>query len=151
MANLHSLESEFIAAPWHLRLENIMQNRSQLGISWAHIAVLSYLISASQVKTLLRYNARTISEKINIHEKTAYSTIQALRELDYVRVIDYKGCTYYIVNPLLANRGAMKQRAFKVKLWNQAIQYKRQRAIHAIEIGHSSQSENAIHDNGHSS
>jgi hypothetical protein len=120
--------------PWSARLLKILRNRGDLNLSMTSFAILATLIDVSYCKMLIHYNLVEFAEETIIHERTMRRAIQDLRELDLIRMVDYKEKKYIIVDPLLANPGTKQQRTHKIQVWNNAIQYKR---IRNTDLGHS--------------
>lgn len=117
-------------APWEKRLFAIYRHRKELKLTEAALTVLSLLVIQSWDKTLIRFHCEDYAIKIGFNYRTMRDIIQRLREIDCIRLTAFKGSQYLIVDPLLANRGNPKYRALKIKLWEQAISYKR---IHEID------------------
>jgi DNA-binding transcriptional regulator YhcF (GntR family) len=113
------------------RMSALIANRRALGISLSDIVVLDHLILKSRFKPLVSVTTIQLAEKLVLHLSTVQNGIRKLRELNYIRKTEYKGKTYLIVDPLIVNYGSRKARAFKIKLWEEAIQSKRKRQIPA--------------------
>jgi hypothetical protein len=118
--------------PWMKRLVAIIRHREELHLTLAAIVVLQLLIYQSWERTLIRFHCEEYALSIDYNYRTLRDVIQRLREIDCIRMTTFKGSQYVIVDPLLANRGNPKYRALKIKLWQEAIPYKRIRDINQL-------------------
>jgi predicted transcriptional regulator len=110
-----------------MRIDALIANRHSLDLSYVDIVIFQYLVWRSRKRIHIHLSVIRLAEKLGINETTVYKTIQKLREIDLIRKSDYSGRTSFIVTPTIINNGTRKQKMFKVKLWEKAIQSKRKK------------------------
>jgi hypothetical protein len=119
------------------RLDNIVENRKKLGLEFFDLWLLDHLITKSRRRVYIPRTIQQLAERLDVCERMLQKSFKKLRDLDYVRRGQYRSHSYFIVDPLLINSGNAKQKAFKIKLWQESIQSKK--AIHHdIQKSHSS-------------
>jgi DNA-binding HxlR family transcriptional regulator len=114
------LETVSQVYPTEERLDTITQNRKKMGLEFIDLWLLERLINKSRRRIYIPRTIQQLAERLDIHPNMLQKSMKKLRDLDYVRKGEYKNHSFFIVDPLLINSGNAKQKAFKIKLWQEA-------------------------------
>ncbi|MFN5921450.1 MAG: hypothetical protein ACK45I_09130 [Bacteroidota bacterium] len=124
-----------------MRLQRIIQNKKKLGLTPGDMNVLHYLYAISTTRMIIPRCVLGVATDMQINDVQAYRAIQKLRVLDLVRYVDYCKLSYLILDPMLINWGTSQKRAFKIKLWEQAVKLRgkgnKALLLSTLEEGHS--------------
>lgn len=102
------------------RLQSVVANRKRLGLSPTDLTVLLFLVSLSRFRAVIHTTTATLAEKLAIHEKAMYRTLQKLSDAKYIKRMKLNDSSVIIVDPTIINSGNSKKQAFKIKLWTGA-------------------------------
>jgi hypothetical protein len=119
------------------RIRNISISRKKLGLDSFDQLILAYMIIECRAKLFIQQTAVQFADSYGLDTRMVQRSIKRLKDLDYIRRGQYKGQSFFIVDPLLVNSGDSKKRAFKIKLWQESIQSKKV-IHHDIQKSHSS-------------